>query len=286
MSPPQSNRHFAGTAANECEQTEWGRACCDHAVIGLSCNGVETSRSLPSFLQVFILKFHQKLGKVYLGRKLRLISIDVGSDNTWTRFRGLYSDNRLQSDTTVTVILEMVQCSYLLVHRCKINFCISQNQLDRHWGQYLTEPWIVWRGCHCTHCEGGGERPTVKYLVNLRRFQLPGKLKSRPPRSRTRWCSGRRWILHRSESDCERRYRLSGSRNRRGEEAKSTVKGEWVQNFMLSLQGYKFRCGSIGIVQRARKKKSSCSCLTLLPGPAWVLFSKIYKYFPGFLYIN
>ena len=29
---------------------------------------------------------------------------------------------------------------------------------------------------------------------------------------------------------------------------------------------------------------SSCSCLTLLPGPAWVLLSKIYKPFPGSLY--
>ena len=30
---------------------------------------------------------------------------------------------------------------------------------------------------------------------------------------------------------------------------------------------------------------SSCSCLTVLPGPAWVLLSKIYTLFPGALYI-
>ena len=29
---------------------------------------------------------------------------------------------------------------------------------------------------------------------------------------------------------------------------------------------------------------SSCSCLTFLPGPAWVLLSKIYKHFLGSLY--
>ena len=29
---------------------------------------------------------------------------------------------------------------------------------------------------------------------------------------------------------------------------------------------------------------SSCSCLTALPGPTWVLLSKIYKPFPGSLY--
>ena len=31
---------------------------------------------------------------------------------------------------------------------------------------------------------------------------------------------------------------------------------------------------------------SSCSCLTALPGPAWVLLSKIYKSFAGSLYIS
>ena len=30
---------------------------------------------------------------------------------------------------------------------------------------------------------------------------------------------------------------------------------------------------------------SSCSCLTALPGPAWVLLSKIYIPFPGSLYM-
>ena len=30
---------------------------------------------------------------------------------------------------------------------------------------------------------------------------------------------------------------------------------------------------------------SYCSCLTFLPGPAWVLLSKIYKPFPGSLYM-
>ena len=29
---------------------------------------------------------------------------------------------------------------------------------------------------------------------------------------------------------------------------------------------------------------SSCSCLTVLPGPAWVLLSKKYILFPGALY--
>ena len=34
------------------------------------------------------------------------------------------------------------------------------------------------------------------------------------------------------------------------------------------------------------REVSSCSCLTVLPGPAWVLLSKKYILFPGALYLR
>ena len=88
---------------------------------------------------------------------------------------------------------------------------------------------------HCTHCEEGAERPTVKYLVN-KSSHFPGSKKARP-RSRTRWCSGRTWILHSdSESDSEVSTFWSGSRNRREEEQEVS---ELL--FLPSFQGYTFR---------------------------------------------
>ena len=58
--------------------------------------------------------------------------------------------------------------------------------------------------------------------------------------------------------------------------------GEFVGTFDTLIDT---RCteGEINVCTWLREI-SSCSCLTVLPGPAWVLLSKKYILFPGALY--